>query len=489
MPEIRLPLYGSDLLVTKPATSFSEMLRTPYPWQVDKPKGSDNGKPITPAQVEYIGESFPGMLSHNASFRFNQHNRRFVDFSKMRAMRRDPTIALAREVAVAPIVGSSWTIEVDNDAPEDLKLYCEKYLLPLRKRFLRTALFGEIDFGWRAYEKILNTVRDKALGVLVVPERLKSLYNDTTWVKYNEEGDYDGLLHQDPNGYGWVWIDRAYSVFANFDDDGLGYYNDPRLIRAEAAYDEWNAISTVSKRYNEKIAGAVWVIHFPEGKTWYKGLYQDNSVIARDIIYSIKASGYLMLPSKLLADAQTELEQLGQGGWRIELLESSSKQADFIAGMEYQDKLKIRALGVLERAVTEGQYGTKAEAESHVNVMLLNMQLRHEDLTELFNYEIVDHLSELNFAAPGAVRFIAQPLTDERYDLFQSLFTAMISDPSSGPEILEKLDTDEILNHLRIPMMTAEQIAQRDAGTTSLFQILQSALNGTAQPAADGITV
>jgi hypothetical protein len=470
MPTLTVPVY-SDRLISNQAANIPALV-TSYPWNVTKAEGSDNGTPVTGPQIDF--DPATGLLDHNSQFKFNRYNRRWVDYDKMRVMRRDPTIALAREIAVGPTIGSSWTIEVMPDAPDDAKAFAERYLMPFRKQFLKTALYGEIDFGWRVYEKVLNTRRDAKLGVVVVLDKLKPLFNDTTWVKYNSDGDYDGVLHQDPNGYGWCWIDREYALFANFDDDGLGAYQDPRLVRCESAYDEWNKINDVSKRYNEKMAGAVWVVHYPEGRTMYKGVMTDHSVIARDIVYNIKASGYLTLPSKLLADAQTELQQLGQSGWRIEIMESSSKQADFIAAMEYQDKLKARGLGVLERAMMEGQYGTKAEAESHVNVMLLNMQLKHEDLTELFNKEVLDPLLTLNYNAPGSIKFIAQPLTDERYELFNQIFNALMADPSSAAEIIDKIDVDGVFDHLRIPMKTEHEQAEADG--SSLFAMIKNAI-------------
>jgi hypothetical protein len=483
MPTLSLP-YCSELVVPSGGNRLGAFNgAASLPWGVKTAKGSDNGNSITGPQV-YIDKS-TGTLPHNNLWRQFGRHRRWVDFNKSRTMRRHPTIALAREVGVSPIVGSSWTLKVKEDHPklEEIKKYCDKYLLPLRNKFLRTALLGEMDFGWRAYEKILNAVKDKTLGTVVVLQRIKALLNDTTWVHYDDDGDYDGLLHQNPLSGEWVWIDRAYSLFANFDDDGLGYYNEPRLLRAEQAHDEWNRISDVARRFNEKFAGAVWVIHYPEGKsTWRGKTGVDNREVALEILYSIKSAGYLALPNKLLADAQGEMDQLGQPGWRVEIIESSSKQGDFTTGQEYQDKLMIRAMGVLERTITEGHYGTKAESESHVNVMLLNMQLKHEDLTEFFNREAVDHMLIENFGEPGIVEYEAQPLTDERSDLFQTILTAMLSSPEQQAEIFDKLNLQEILKHLRLPQLSEQDLAAMNGGS-GLFKLITDAINSGQQPA------
>jgi hypothetical protein len=441
------------------------------PFNLPVANGSNNGNSVTDSQVVF--EQFTGKLPHSSAYRYNRYTKRWLDYDKMRAMRRDPTIALARDAAVAPIIASTWTFELtDKTSPDWIKTYCERYLLPLRTKYLRTALYGEIDFGWRAYEKVLNVVRDRQLGIKVIPQRLKPLLNDNTWARYDDEGDFDGLLHQNPMNNNWYNIDFEHSMFANFDDDGLGNYNDPALIRCEQAYDEWHIANDTARRYDEKISGAVWVIEYPEGTNYYKGTPDmPNYDIAKDIAYQIKASGHLILPNKLLASVETELQEFGQAGWRVSLVESGAKGADFVTRLDYLDKLKIRGLGVLERAIVEGNYGTKAEAESHINLMLLNMQLKHQDLTDYFNQVMTNHFTAINANIVDAGHFVAQPLTDERRDLFLQLYTALLTQPDSSAETIQRTDIPELMRVVGVPQLSEEQYRENSvSGIVSLIQ-------------------
>lgn len=482
MPSLTVPVWpNAGALRGTPSALGDTAWNTNSPGYIPPEQGSNDGTPITDAQVRF--DPFTGQLPHNTSY--NRFSRRWLDYDKLRCMRRDPTIALARETAVAPICGSIWTSELtDKNVSEEQKVAVDRYILPFRQRWLRSAMLGEIDFGWRAYEKVFSPVRDIQLDRLIVtPVKIKALLNDTTWAKYNKEGDFDGLLHSDPNGHGWFNIDYNHSLFCNFDDDDLGNYNDPRLMRIESAYDEWKAANSAAARFDEKMAGAVWVVHYPEGKQpMYKGQANvDNHEVARDIVYQIKASGHLMIPSRLLANVQEQIENFGQPAWKIELLECADKQHGFIERLEHLDRQKIRGLGVLERAITEGHYGTKAESESHINVMLLNMHLKHEDLTDYFNREVVDQFTYLNWGVVGSVKFIAQPLADAKRDLLIALFTQLLTNPNTELDITERINITEIMRELKLPMLSEREMADKANALPALFKVIGESTNGQVQ--------
>src|SRR5687768_3500538 len=77
-------------------------------------------------------------------------NRTF--YEKVRTMRRDPTVALARWLSVAPVLVSKWSIEAEKDAPIGAKDLVGEIMQPFRSHILETALYGCFDFGWQAYE-------------------------------------------------------------------------------------------------------------------------------------------------------------------------------------------------------------------------------------------------------------------------------------------------------------------------------------------------
>lgn len=462
--------FGSPGYILPGSRPYGDYTNSPQPDRVGfihstKPTGSNNGEPVTEAQIRF--DFRQGYLPHNSNRDYWEIP---LDYHKMRRMRRDPTIALARDMAVAPIVAAEWGLEPTEKAKGDptqerQKLLVQRYVEPYRTNLVRTAFFGEIDYGWRAYEKVFKLIEDPQLGQRVVHSRIKPLLNDNTWARYTRGGDFDGLLHNDLNGGGWIILDSRHSLFINFDDDGVGVYNEPRLLRAENAYDEWNRCNEVAKRFDSKVAGANWVIHYPEGKTKYNGVKTDNYIIADKIANQIQATGHIILPSKLLADAKSEIEELGGNEWRIELIESSKGSADFVSRLDYLDKLKVRALGILERTIMEGNYGTKAEAASHLNSQLLNMDLQHKDITQVVNVELVNQVTQINYGTVDTMRFVAQPLADDRAELLAALFQQFLANPELGDQISSSINIPEVLSIMKLPALTKEEIEKKGLNT------------------------
>lgn len=380
-----------------------------------------------------------------------------LSFKKAREMRRDPTIALGRELAVAPILASSWTYESSDDTRKE---FIKSQLEPIRYTYLSTALNGEIDFGWKGYEKIFKVVETPKFGTRMVLDGLEPLLNDITEVVYDvKRRKFGGLYQTDLYDGHDIYIDREHSLWVNFDDEGIGQYGESKMLRAEKAYDRWNVCDDAAGRYEEKIAGAHWVIHYPVGYTPYVedsvDLGEvDNMSIAKKIMAMIKATGNVYVPRR----AQSTVDQLAQQeeGWKIELLGAPGGGSDFSDRQAYYDKLKIRSMGLLERSALEGMYGTKAEATEHINVTLLCLQLKHEYVTNILNWHLVNQLLRQNWGkeAEGSVEVVAQPLVDEKQALFKEIYMALLGNEATASELIESLDKGEVMDSLKVPVNT-----------------------------------
>ena len=69
-------------------------------------------------------------------------------YETYRRMRRDPTIALARALAVAPVVAGKWTVEADADVPDTVRGWIDKQFLTVREPLLETTLkHGYVDLS------------------------------------------------------------------------------------------------------------------------------------------------------------------------------------------------------------------------------------------------------------------------------------------------------------------------------------------------------
>lgn len=378
-------------------------------------------------------------------------------FAKARAMRLDPTIALAREFAIAPILASSWAVEGDD--PEHRALI-EANLQPLRTHLLRTALFGEFDFGWKAYEKTFTTkpleMPDGTTREMTCIDAIKPLRNDDTYARYDRAtGDFLGLRTTSPYDGIKINIDAAHSLFVNFDDEGLGNYAEGRMQRLESAYDQWNDANEGAARYDQKMAGSFLVVHYPVGTTPFNGSDTDNATIAGEVIKALRSSGSVSIPVDL--NDVVQQAQAGANGWRIEFLDPQSKQANFRDRLAYLDALKARGSAVPERAILEGEFGTKAEAGIHASAALLNMQLKHENLTEFINWHVVNQLLKTNFGVEGTAWLKAVPLTNENAMLYKELLVALMADPGAGPEIKDAINARAMMDAIGVPVESPDE--------------------------------
>ena len=367
-------------------------------------------------------------------------------FEKSRRMRLDPTLQMARLYSVAPILAASWTVEGDEE--EHVKLIKDQ-LMPLRTHLLSTYLFSEIDFGWKCYEKIFAIDEQ---GNTVIQE-VKPLKCDDTRVRYDKTtGAFKGLRTTDLYTGVDVFIDAQHSLFVNFDEEGLGNYAVAGFQIAEKAYDDWNTCNRAAVKYDDKVAGVYLVVWHPEGKTKLNGVETDNGDIAQTIIRTLRASGSVTIPVRV----KNQIDQLNGFSsskvWEVAFLTPGQMQGAFNERMNYLDKLKARALGVTERSLFEGTYGTKAEAVTHASAVMLCKMLKHVQVTDYFNTRLVDQLLWQNYHVKGTAKLVAQPLTDDRIELFTRVFESLLSDPAAGLELKDAIDKKQLLGALKIPL-------------------------------------
>ena len=72
-------------------------------------------------------------------------------YNTYRTMRKDPTIALARALVIAPVVAGEWRIEADDEVDDERIKFIQDQFLGIREPFIEAALFAGIDFGWQGF--------------------------------------------------------------------------------------------------------------------------------------------------------------------------------------------------------------------------------------------------------------------------------------------------------------------------------------------------
>ncbi len=378
-------------------------------------------------------------------------------YTQLRAVRKDPTVSLARALLISCIQAGSWNIEVDDDVSAEVQEFIE-HVLPLREDFIyNTVAFGKVDFGWIGFEKIFKVEEDR-----IVIEALKPLLHDMTNILVTAHGRFNGYRQVSIGGSGLqpslgsigpaypldVPVEKCLHIAFGVE---AGYlYGMPLLENIRRSMDMWDECNDGARRYDKKLAGTHWVIKFPPGTATVDGETVDNGVIAAKVLAAMESNGSVAIPTTT-AQVLQELTNAGVAdlyAWSVQLLDDKgSKQKNFNDRLKYLDSQKVRGLGFPERAILEGTFGTKAEAGTHQDLALNNFEAVDRDIARVFNDQLINQLVELNYGVElvGKVRLVAAPLVKRQLAFLQKIYEGL-NDPD--------VDVEALRDSLNIP--TAE---------------------------------
>ncbi len=374
-------------------------------------------------------------------------------YDTYRAMRKQPTIALARLLHIAPILNGKWSVGSTDAAPENAVDLVEDGLLPLRSKILRAALESRIDFGFAPFEIVWKVAKDDDAPGLsrIQVGKLKPLLQDITVILIDRAtGDLVGFKQGD------ITVPFEKTLLLSGKIEGQNWYGEPLLENVRDTYRKWLSVEDRAARYDRKIAGANVVIHYPPGKTTRAdGVEKDNYEIAEEALAALDKAGGLILPHlDVITHKNLSPEQLKELGWQFDYLgDPSPKQITFIPRFEYLDKLFFRGMLWPERAVSEGHFGTKAEAEAHADFGILNLMVMSGEIVSGLNEQVVDRLLELNYGprARGTVFIEDAPLVDTDLHHLRSIFTTAWSNPTGLLQLMGMVDFDQLMSALNIP--------------------------------------
>lgn len=375
-----------------------------------------------------------------------------ASYATYRRMRKHPTIALARALSIAPIVSADWSVEKrDKDVPDDWVGFIRDQLMPIREPLLQGALEGGCDFGHQPWEKIFALTNDGLIGL----RKLKPLLHDITAIVVDRaNGEFRGFKQTDD-----VLLPLENSLLIPFRVEGTAWHGEPLLENARLAWDDWLASNRGAKKYDEKIAGSHFVVHFPQGESEDQtGTMVANHVLAQTILDTLEASGSIAVPN-IVAAYVAELSTDKEPAWEIEILsDSSPRQASFGDRMEYLDAQMARAMLIPERSVLQGRHGTQAEAGEHIDLALTHADLTHRYVTRLVNWHLVDQLLAINHgqAARGAVYLVAAPIRDAKLAFLREVYKAFLGDPTAFLKEFGLIDIAALRGMLGVPTITTD---------------------------------
>lgn len=383
-------------------------------------------------------------------------------YKKVRLMRKHPTIRLARALAIAPLLASQWSTESSENAPEGAKEFVNSEMIPLRTHLLKTSLEGCSDYGWQPYEKVFQPRDRGEFAGKIGIKKAKPLLQDFTKILIDPaNGSYAGLVNEvgsDP-----VTLGIPESLLISIDVEGTDWYGNPDMSAVEKPFNEWQLCNNANIKYDKKIAGAHWVIHYPPGSTIYNGVPTPNQIIAQSLLNTLESSGSFIVP-RVVESHIDDLNKDNQA-WIIELKGAyPTAGAAFIERLKYIDTLFPRAYILPERAILEGRFGTKAEAEAHGDFAITYMELRHLFMTQQYNWHLVNHLLRINYGpdAEGTVWIKVAPITDLKLQYLREIYKQLLSTPELGVQESDSIDTKGMKEQLGIPILTPEQRAKRD---------------------------
>ncbi|MFA6046671.1 MAG: hypothetical protein WC718_16925 [Phycisphaerales bacterium] len=373
-------------------------------------------------------------------------------YETYRRMRADPTLAMVRAAACAPVKGAAWAVEADDDAPSDAADMVQD-LIDDHRPVLLTEGLRALDYGWQPLEVVWNASQ----GAMVV-ERFKPLLPDMTDIIVGQaHGDTLGVRQGD------VTLSPMKSLVFAYDAEAGNPYGRSRNENVrENAWTPWRGIFRQMEHYYGKAAGVIPIIRYPVGTSaGENGATVSNDDNARQVLSTLGSGAGVAFPWQLLSwmeDAIARgIDPKSLMAWQIDFLETSAGHgAEFTDSLRYFDALKVRGWLVPERAVIEGQFGTKAEAGVHADLGIQIAQETGDGLVGQINRQVVDTLLAANFGpnARGKVRIVQAKLTGDEKEFLRGLVTAVYTNPANVDLFLTAFDVDAILDQVGIPKAT-----------------------------------
>lgn len=408
---------------------------------------------VNPGSVEQTGAQVSTTIGQG-DILFKQLD---ATYKTYREMRKDPTIAMTRALQIGTLAVGDWSVEADDEVEDDRIKLVRDCVLRWRSLIIRSAMAGTTDFGWAPFEVVWGIVNDLIQIVKVKP----LLHDITTVLVVPQTGAFRGYRQRDQMGQNLDLLDMS-TLHVAFRVEGTQWYGQALLENARGPYNKWIAADAGAARYDAKIAGSHFVCYHPIGKTLFNGVLTDNAEIAKALLNTLESSGSIAVPDQFDGLPKGEDDR---PHWKIEILEDKgARQPGFVDRLKYLDAQKVRALLVPERAITEGTFGTKAEAEAHGSIAVTNLEVADLDIADAVNEQLVDRLLMLNFGpeAVGTIRIEPSPLIDEAKTRLAVLYNAIITNPNGFIEEFQNLDTDAIKDQLGIPKRTEVAAAGDD---------------------------
>lgn len=404
-------------------------------------------------------------------------------FDIYRRMQANPTIALARMVAMAPIRAAKWGVESEEGTPEEWVVEIKEAIKPLWTQYVKDAVRA-LDYGFAGFEKVFE-LRDS----IVSYSKIKPLLVDITEIMEDKEtGSFAGFKQRD------AVIDEAKSVLFTYNGEAGSLYGRSRHENCRAEWSKWDDAAKKSSQYTTKAAGVIPLIMYPEGQSNdATGTAVDNAEHAAKMLGQLGQGNGVYMPMLYMAWAEDALRQgvdvtkLMQ--WQISFIETKGQHGkEIIELMQHWESLMMRGWLVPERAAIEGQHGTKAESEVHAGLSLTISDLDLQDIVTVANQQLVNPLLIFNHGreAKDTVYITSEKLGSDEQVFFRQLLKEVFAHPQNLDLFLNVLNVSALLDVAGLPKSDAIDI-ERAAAEAAEAARTSSGLPASAMSALSGL--
>jgi len=405
----------------------------------------------TEKQISGIGDAF-GALTHLMGFSAGVSG----TYATYRQMRSNPTVALARAVAIAPLRTASWSVEAKRGSEDEtIKEFIQEEMNKHWKSFLKDILFA-LDYGWAPFEKVWSLDQEGRL----VYRKLKPLLVDRTVILTDRiTGVFTGFRN--------IAVDLSSDCcfLFTYDKEAGNLYGRSRHenIRA-SAWTQWNTVMERYGKYITKVSGIIPMIRYPPGKSIdASGSEIDNFDIAKKVLANLGSGLGVTMPNELMRWAEDAVKSgvdiAKLEAWIISFLEAKGNHGrQFNETLRHLESLMMRGWLVPERAAIEGQFGTKAEAAVQGQVGTTIADLLYDEILEQINWYIVNPLLVYNYGREHENKFFLKRagLNPELRELLAKVMEKVLSEPDNIDLFMRWINVEAAIDSLSLPRSVNE---------------------------------
>lgn len=451
-----------------------------------------------------------------------------VTLKQMRQLRKDPMIAFGLHYRKVPIATSEFHFEArdKNGVNAQVQAFIDACIRRIWGAYVfqRTLAF---DFGYQAMVKrftIANPggsyfdpleenpeARVKPIwdeGSIVPkiyknpvplrPERVQPVFDDKT-------GEFNGMLYDVPpaqrgksqgfkaskkqRNQAQREIDVYHSLWATnqkWDEHG-SIYGYPLTGYARDYWWDYNFYRGLSRRAFERFAIPPVLAFHPEGSTVIDdfGNTRPNWDIALEMAERLRGNAVAAVPSTM-AEAGIGEASGTQRAWDFKFMDVPTEALTvFNEKFGYLNVMKLRAVWVPEMAFIGRESGNSGGniAEQMQVVFTASQQLVMEEIVNEINLYMIPQLLMLNFPEfvknGGSCRMVSHGFRKQDIELYKQIIQLF---GQASPDFLARLDIDELLKRVNLPLLSPEQYQAQQNQVASL-------VSNQGPPFVPGVTI